>query len=162
LDEWNEGDIQKRSNILCEVALKIWIYPQTDYIIPKKTENLYSLSDDHSFTGEKIESYIFQEKEIKVKSWKELYQSICLSLYDVDSNKFKSFLDDDEFQMKKRKMISSNKIDLTSPLKISDTIYFESNLNTDTILSMIRLVLRKFEIDEDELSLYLRENNDSE
>ena len=162
LDNWNEENIQKRSEILCEVALKIWIYPQTNYIIPKKTDNLYSLSDDHCFTGEKIESYIFQEKEIKVKSWKELYQSICLSLYDVDSNKFKSFLEDDEFQMKKRKMISANKANLTSPLKISDTIYLESNLNTDTILNMIRLVLKKFEIDDDEVSVYLKENNNSE
>jgi len=162
LDKWDEENIKKRSEILCEVALKIWGYPQTNYIIPKKSENLYSLSDDHSFTGEKIESYILQEKEIKVKSWKELYQSICLSLYDVDSNKFKSFLDDDEFQMKKRKMISSDKSNLTSPLKISDTLYLESNLNTDTILSMIRLVLRKFGIDEDEVSIYLRENNELE
>jgi len=159
LDIWNEENIKKRADIMCEIALKIWPYPKTEYKLPKKTENLYSLSDDHSFTGEKIESYIFQEKETKVKSWRELYQSICLSLYEVDSNKFKSFLEDDEFQMKKRKMISPNKSDLASPLKISDTIYLESNLNTDTVLNMVRLVLRKFEIDDDEVSIYLRENN---
>jgi uncharacterized protein with ParB-like and HNH nuclease domain len=162
LDEWNEENIKKRSEILCEIALKIWPYPKTDYKLPKKTENLYSLSEDRSFTGEKIESYIFQEKEIKVKSWKELYQNICLSLYDMDSNKFKLFLGDDEFQMKKRKMISSNKEDLKNPLKISDTIYLESNLNTDTILNMIKLILGKFEIEDDEISIYLRENDVSE
>jgi len=34
--------------------------------------------------------------------------------------------------MKKCNMISSNKSNLRCPLKISDTIYLESNLNTDT------------------------------
>jgi uncharacterized protein with ParB-like and HNH nuclease domain len=162
LDKWDEENIKKRAEILCEMSLKIWTYPKTEYKLPKKTENLYSLSDNQSFTGEKIESYIFQDKETKVKSWKEFYQSVCLSLYDLDSNKFKLFLDDEEFQMKKRKMISSNKEVLKNPLKISDTIYLESNLNTDSILNMVRLILGKFEIEEDEVSIYLRENNDSE
>jgi hypothetical protein len=161
LDKWDEETIKKRADILCQTALKIWNYPKTDFVLPKKTENLYSLSDNQSFIGKKIESYIFQDKETKVKSWKDLYQHICLTLYDLDSNKFKSFLSDEDFQTKKRKMISSNKSDLRNPLKLSDTIYLESNHNTDTILDLIRLILRKFEIEEDEVSLYLRENNDS-
>ncbi len=162
LEEWNEETIKKRAEILCKMSLKIWTYPQTEYKLPKKTENLYSLSDNQSFTGEKIESYIFQDKETKVKSWKEFYQNVCLYLYDLDSNKFKLFLDDEEFQMKKRKMISSNKSELKTPLKISDTIYLESNLNTDSILNMIRLILNKFEIEDEGISIYLKENNESD
>lgn len=160
IDKWNEETILKRANILKDTALKIWVYPSTDFVLPRSTENVYSLSDDQSFTGEKVQSYIFQEREITVKSWRDFYQSICLALYDSDSNKFKSFLDDDEFQMKKRKMISSKESDLKVPLKISDNIYLESHLNTNAILNMVRLVLKKYNIDEEDISLYLREDEE--
>ena len=62
--------------------------------------------------------------------------------------------------MKKRKMISNKETDLKSPLKISDSLYLESNLNTDTLLNMVRLILKKYNIDEEEVSLYLREDEE--
>ena len=160
IDKWDEETITKRAEQLKDTALKIWTYPTTDFTLPRSTENVYSLSDSQSFTGEKIQSYVFQEQERNVKSWKEFYQSICLSLYDLDSNKFKSFLEDDDFQMKKRKMISNKESDLKNPLKISDNIYLESNLNTDTLLNMTRLILKKYAIDEEDVSLYLREEEE--
>lgn len=160
IDKWNEETIINRANQLKNTALKIWKYPLTEFVLPRSTENVYSLSDDQSFTGEKIQSYVFQEQETLVRSWKDFYQSICLVLYDLDSNKFKSFLEDDEFQRKKRKMISSKENELKSPIKISDTIYIESNLNTNTLLNMVRLILKKYGIDEEEVSLYLREDDE--
>lgn len=154
---WNEKEIKERAEIMIKRALKIWIYPETEYpsklLKSKKSRNI---SDDEDFTNEKPSSYRFEGREIKVQSWREFYQKICSELYDKDPDGFKSFLTDNDFIGQKRKNIASDKTKLRRPLRISDTIYLEGNLSARDTINKIRLILKKFEIDEEELSFELQ------
>ncbi len=157
LEYWNEETINKRADILKDIALNIWEFPKTDYLPIEDTADLVSLSDDYDFTGEKIKSFTFKEQEYKVKNWRDFYQKMSSILYDDDPSTFNSFLMDNDFKMRKRLMISESKENLVNPLKISDNLFVETNLSTESILTMIRMILKKYAIDEDEVSLYLKE-----
>jgi uncharacterized protein with ParB-like and HNH nuclease domain len=156
LNTWSKNEIENRANKLCKIALEIWKYPQTNFVPKKDTSNLYSLSDDHEFTGEKVESFIFLDQEYEASNWRDLYQKIALILYDKDPKLFSSFLEDPDFKNKKRNMVSKNKKDLHTPLTISDTLYLECHLSAESILNMIRLILKKYDQNEDDVSIYLK------
>ncbi len=158
IERWGETEIKIRADILCEKAIKIWEIPITSFTPKKDTSNIYSLVDDHEFTGEKIESFTFIDQEYKVDNWKDFYQRLVHILYERDPNIFKSLLIDRDFYTKKRKLISKNEKDLRKALKVSETLFLESHYNTEAVLDMIRLLLKKYCLDEDELSISLRKN----
>jgi hypothetical protein len=58
------------------------------------------------------------------------------------------------------KLISDKTEDLRNPLKITDNIYLESNLSAESIVSMVRLMLRKYDIGEDEVVVNLAEKEE--
>ena len=156
LNNWNENTITERANILKKTALKIWEYPITDYISQERDYNQFNLSEDYNFTGEKMKSFSLMGQEYSVKSWKEFYSVLSQNLYDLDPDIFTNFLNDEHFAHGK-KLISENEDYLRSPIKIAENIYLESSLSAESIVSNIRLMLRKYDIDEDEVAVNLVE-----
>jgi uncharacterized protein with ParB-like and HNH nuclease domain len=159
LDYWDENTINKRANKLKGVALKIWLYPTTEYESRILEAYRYNLSEDYNFTGEKIKSFILINQEYPVKSWKDFYQTLAINLYDLAPDIFNSFLGDGDFT-DGRKMISVKMKDLRNPLKVTDNIYLESNLSAESIVNMTRLMLRKYDIEEDEVVVILTEKEE--
>ena len=154
---WNKEKIEERAEIMSERALKIWTYPKTEYRSNYwKSENPHSIFENEDFTNEKPSSYSFEGREIKVKDWVEFYQKICLELYDKNPNRFKSFLTDNDFIGPKRRYIASDEASIKKSLKISDKIYLEGNLTANATRDKIKLILKKFEIDEEEFSFKLQ------
>jgi len=98
-------------------------------------------------------------QEYPVKSWKEFYQTLAINLYDLAPDIFNSFLGDGDFT-DGRKLISDKREDLRNPLKITDNIYLESNLSAESIVNMARLLLRKYDIGEDEAVVTLAEKEE--
>jgi len=158
LHTWNENRIIERADKLKSIALKIWTYPITNYIGREREYNQFNLSEDYNFTGEKMKSFTLMGQEYPVKSWKEFYSVLSQNLYDLDPDIFTNFLSDKDF-MYGKKLISENMDDLRSPIKISENIYLESNLSAESIVNNVRLMLRKYDIDEDEVSVYLAEKD---
>ena len=156
LEIWNENTIIKRAEKLKNIALKIWAYPKTDYVSLEQEANQFNLSEDYNFTGEKIKSFIFLGQIYTVNSWKDFYRVLSQNLYDLAPDIFNSFFNDGDFT-NGRKMISDNKENLRSPLEITENIYIESNLSAEAIVNMARLMLRKYEIEEDEVAVNLIE-----
>lgn len=153
---WNEKTIKRRASILKDIALKIWIYPSTEYISSLDVSPSFNLSDEHNFTGEKIGSFIFMGREKRVLSWKKFYESIAKELYMSDPTKFKLLLNDSDFiTSKNKKYISELESDLRAPIKINDSLFIEGNLGTEYLLENTRKMIKKFNIDEDELTIRL-------
>lgn len=129
----------------------------------EETKDVHSLPRGRSFINEKPSSYYFEGREVKVKDWVEFAQEICSKLYVKDPDKFRSFLTDPDFEggyrrgrLKKRKYLSSDKLELDQPENVSDAIYLEGKLNTDHILDkIISPVLKKFDIEESEVKFRL-------
>lgn len=154
---WNEGTIKRRATILKDAALKIWMYPCTEYVSSMDISPVYLLSDEHNFTGEKISSFIFSGRERKAVSWKKLYEYVARELYMIDPSKFKLFINDNDFTTaKNKKYISELEADLRSPIKINESLFLEGNLGTNYIIENIRKMMKKFGISEDELAIKLQ------
>jgi len=159
LDYWNENTIIRRANKLRDIALKIWSYPTTEYESSIIEAYRYNLSEDYNFTGEKIKSFILMNQEYPVKSWKDFYRILAINLYDRAPDIFNSFISDGDFT-DGRKLISDKIEDLRNPLKVTNNIYLESNLSAESIVNMARLMLRKYDIGEDELVVILAEKEE--
>ena len=151
LEKWDEGTIQNRAEILKEIALKIWKNISTNYSSKVKYENSYSLADDHNYTSERIDSFVFLDKEYKVKNWIDFYKQISEILFYLDPNIFSSFLDDEDFKGKSRNYISNNKEELCRYIKIGENIFIETNFSAETIVNLVRTMFKKYEFEEDEL-----------
>lgn len=154
LDNWNENTIIGRADKLKNIALKIWSYPVTDYESHEPELNQFNLSEDYNFTGEKIKSFILMGQTYPINSWKEFYRILSQNLYDLAPDIFNSFFSDGDF-IDGRKLISDKMGDLRNPLKVTDNIYLESNLSAESIVNMARLILRKYDIEEDEVVVNL-------
>jgi uncharacterized protein with ParB-like and HNH nuclease domain len=155
--KWDDKAIISRANILIAKALRIWRSCKTNYENVRDIENTYSLTDDVNFTGEKIKYFIVLGQKINAEYWVNFFQQICIILYDLESTKFRNLLEDSELN-KKSILISKDENKLREPLKISEDIYLEGNLSTEYILYITRIILKKLDIDLDEVNICLREN----
>jgi hypothetical protein len=161
LDYWEEDTIIRRANKLTEIALKVWRYPETDYIGEEIETYQYNLSEDHDFTGDKIKTYVLMNQEYPVDNWKDFYQKISQNLYELAPGIFNSFINDGTFTDGK-KLISNKMEELRIPIRITDNIYLESNLSAESIVKMVRLMLRKYGIEEEEITMNIAEKEEEE
>ena len=148
IDQWNEDTIIERAKFLKSRALKVWEYPTSSYESTDEILKLFTLDDDNrSFTGEKIISFKFmEEKEKKVNSWKELYKKVCLILFELDPIKFKQIITDHKF--------TYNGGIIKDRIKI-DNCQIYSNLNIDSFLSRLRIIVQEIGLDLDDLSFVI-------
>jgi len=156
-DNWNNIAIVERAKILINKSLEIWQSCKTDYEYSRDVENTYSLDDDINFTGEKIKYFTILGQKITVDYWVNLLQQLCIIIYDLEPAKFRNLLND--YEINKRTIILSNdESKLRSPIKISEDLFIEGNQSTEYILSTSRLIMKKLDIDNEEVSICLREN----
>ncbi len=156
-NDWNEKSITDRASLLIERSINIWSYPKTEYSTKQKTENSYGLNEDMCFTGEKIESFTFWDQNYKVNTWIDFYKTIIGILYDLEPSKLFSLIDDSEFN--KNCIISRNESKLRKAAKITDDIYIERNLSTDSIINYTKQFLNSLGIDESEITITLIEKS---
>jgi uncharacterized protein with ParB-like and HNH nuclease domain len=156
-DKWDDKAIVSRAKILIERSLKIWKPCKTNYENVRDTENTYDLNDDTNFTGEKIKYFIVFGQKINVDHWNHFLQQICIILYDLEPIRFRNLLTDNDVN-RKSILISSDDSKLRTPLKIAEDIYLEGNLNAEYILYITRLILKKLDIDLEEVDICLKEN----
>jgi hypothetical protein len=148
LEYWNEKEIINRANYLKDRALKIWTFPSSEYQSEEDNLKIFTLNDDDvSFTGEKILSYQFMKKKEKtIQSWKNFYKIILLELYDFDPIKFEQIVNNNNFKYKK-----SSATDINKHFKINN-FYIYSILDTETILSRLRILIEEIGLDLNDLS----------
>ena len=91
------------------------------------------------------------------KTWIELYEQLLTTLRDSDPKLFDTLPDRSEFiSSQGNPYISRDRSALRIPLKITDTVFVESNLNANLIRDNVARVLNVFHIGESEISIHLR------
>jgi uncharacterized protein with ParB-like and HNH nuclease domain len=156
-DVWNKNTIIERANILAEKALKIWKYCSTNYESAKDGENTYNLSDDVSFTGKKIKHFTVSGQKVIVDYWTEFLQQLGIILYDSKPAEFRNLLTDNDF-CKKSILLVDDESKLRSPMEIDKDIFIEGHLNADYIIYIAKSLLKKLDVDIDEVNICLQEN----
>jgi uncharacterized protein with ParB-like and HNH nuclease domain len=156
-NSWGEETILKRARLLIEKSIEIWPSSKTDYENERDVENTYSLDDENNFTGEKIKYFQFLGQDTNVDNWRDFFQQICFILFELEATKFKRFVIDEDFR-KRSILVSDKKEDLRVPMAIAKSIFIEGNLSAEHILTLVRTMLQKLEIDLSEVNICLREN----
>lgn len=155
IDVWNEEKILDRVDILYGSALNVWKYPSTDYVEERPIDNVYSLADDEDFTNTKVKSFIFMGEQHKVKDWTQLYEKICIMLYDLDSPTFIKLIKKKFSEEYMQKRFSDSESDLRNSITVSDGVFVEKNLSTESKLATLRVIFNEYNLDYNELTFYI-------
>lgn len=152
LDRWNEESIKKRANILKKKAIKIWGFPETNYVSEQDKLKTFTLSEDYkNFAGEKIISFTFiEDKHKSVKSWKDFYKKVCAIIYEFDPILFKQIIIDNKFIYKEKSTTN-----IKDHIKIDD-FYVYGILDTETMLARLRTIFENIDLDLDDLSFVIK------
>jgi uncharacterized protein with ParB-like and HNH nuclease domain len=151
ISNWSKEEIEYRAeNIFNKLALNIWKFPEVnESILNKNTrQEFYTLDDNFDVTGTKIKKIVILGESITLNSWIQCLIEFSNSLYKLDSKIFESFLVDEDFQGREKRIISTDVKLMRRPVQLKDNknIYIECNLSANAILSYIKLIAEKYDL----------------
>lgn len=153
--KWDEKAIVARAKKLANDALEIFSIEETDLIGKNDLlEGLqtYNLNNLDSIGGTTPDSFIFYGENVSVKNYSNMLSEVIRILYELDPRML------EDLAKNKLKVTSSNRIylstdksDMRRSREIGDSgIYYEVNLNASSVLSFIKALIEKYEMDTDE------------
>ncbi len=156
-DKWTQEELEQRSNRLLKLALKIWPYPATDFMIPVNEGDVTVLSEDNFVnTGKKILWCEFQGERVNVIDWVEMMLAILGRLYEINPDiLFREAEGTNVWFSTDSKNTSYNQ-------KIADGLYFCSSSSTANKMSILKNLFELYGIDEEELRFGLRPEKNEE
>lgn len=155
LDEWNDEKIIERTMHLYNKMTQIWPDIQTSFKPQKVLDNYYTLDDEESFTNRSINSFEFIGIEYKAKTWTDFYEKILDMLYELDKVTFMRAVKEsvsDQYIVKK---FSGVKEDVRDGYKVAEGLYVEKNLNTDSKLTVLRYLIKFYDLQLTDVGFYL-------
>jgi len=152
---WTEREIIDRQKFLIAQFLKCFPTPQTTIPLTKtKRLKLNEINED-ALTKTKISEIIIETenetKEMICKNWKEAVREISNFCYNIDNELFNELCDDDELKktykfLGREKSFTKYTINDFVPNK---NIWFNDCLNANLIFKFIKILCKKYGIDED-------------
>lgn len=158
-DKWTLTELEDRSDYLKDKALQIWSAPVTEFLPAEKQMDSVTLEDDISLSGRQIVRFSFKNAEQPVTSWIDMYERV-VKLLHVDEKSVLNHLaarkDDSDLSV----YFSDDKNMLRSALQIDENICTEKNTSTDMKLSILRRLVKLYDVDPNDLVFYLRDENE--
>jgi hypothetical protein len=150
--------------------------------LEQKIDNIYNYSKENKFKNPKYINYeeygvnnkiehsihenfkykrpygfrINAKNIIEVNSWQEMLIKTCEILYEVDKEKFLDLENRNHMNGKKRKYFTRNQDILRVPGSINDTVYVELNQSSNSIIKIIKKLLKEFDYNFNEFKIHLR------
>ncbi len=87
----------------------------------------------------------------KVASWKEFFTTILLLLFDLDPTILNLFAESGQTNR-----ITIGKGGSQKSKELINNIYVDTNLSVTSIINIVRQILEKYQIDENELDIYTK------
>ncbi len=106
------------------------------------------------FTGEIILEYSFEGKDYKVESWRNFYGDMVKILFDRDPILLRSLVQHESFT--NRLMEKEDPAAKFRTSKIADELYLVIGLGTETMVSTLKIMLEKFEIPPEDVTIYIK------
>lgn len=158
-DKWTLAELKDRSDYLKDKALQIWSAPITDYLPAEKQMDSVTLGEDISLSGRQIVRFSFKKAEQPVTSWIDMYERV-VKLLHADEKSVLNHLAAQKGDYDLLVYFSDNKNTLRSALQIDENIYTEKNTSTDMKLSILRRLVKLYDVDPDDFVFYLRDENE--
>ncbi len=157
-DKWTLDELLERSAYLTQRAMRIWMFPTTDFEPAQKQLDSYTLEDEAELTGRQIARFYFKNAEQPVTSWVEMYLKVIQTLYAEDKTiitKLAVSSDNDiayHFTADPKAFVKS--------AEIADGIYVWTNTSTQNKLSVLSRLFTLYGEDPADLVFYLRDENE--
>ncbi len=162
VNNWDKEEIEKRAKFLHKnIALNIWKFPiiKESLFIKSEIQEFYTLSDSVDVTGTKPKKIKIDNEIIVIKkrSWIDCFIQFNNYLYNSDPQLFESFIFDDDFQGRERRIITNQSELCRKPIRLNDdvNIYIESNLSATAILKYMKLISEKYGLEDDDVLFYI-------
>lgn len=162
-DKWTLTELEERSDILKERALKIWKLPKASFqpkSQKKEQEDWCTLGDDEELTNRSLVRFSFNQTTMNATTWVEMFQKVIQMLYKKDKSIILQLAYSQEQNNSLRFIITksgSEKPDKSA--KIDDGIYVWTNTNTQSKLSALNRLFTLYNEDPNDLVFYLKANN---
>lgn len=158
-DKWTLTELEDRTDYLKDKALQIWSAPVTEFLPAEKQMDSVTLEDDISLSGRQIVRFSLKNAEQPVTSWIDMYERVVKLLHADEKsvlNRLAVRKDDSDLSV----YFSDDKSMLRSALQIDENIYTEKNTSTDMKLSVLRRLVKLYDVDPNNLVFYLRDENE--
>lgn len=148
-DKWTEEELELRKEKLSEMALQIWPCPESDFVPQVKDDECIGLDEDYPFKSRYIKYFTFQGTLYEEMAWADMAVDMLKLLYEINpSILYKEAADPSNVWITKDSEYDSSK-------KIAEGVYFCTGNDTNTKLRILRNLLRKYGIEEDEVQFGL-------
>lgn len=158
-DKWNETSIINRAKILANMLIKEFEYVDVHSEINEINELSFGVNSGMDFSDTKPEGFVLVGEYTKVTSWADLLTKFISVAYDLDTdlmtdlasnnysipNATRVYITNDERKLRKAKQIDNC------------GIYYEANLSANNIISFIKDLLSKMNLDTEDFSFSLAE-----
>lgn len=158
--KWNLAALEERNEFLKERAVSTWSYPSSSYRPQEKQLDSASLDEDVMLTGRVISKYSFKGTEQPVASWVDMYQQVISLLHSENKAILTklAFSQDASEDLSLHFSMSAN--NFTSCKQIDENLFVWTAINTQVKISVLKKLFAMFNIEENELVFYLRDDND--
>mgnify|MGYP001061174042 FL=1 len=158
-DNWNETSILHRANTLSDMLIAEFEYIEMHSDASDTNVLSFGVNSGMDFSDTKPDGFSFVGEYTKVTSWAELLTKFINVAYDLDTevltdlaknnysipNATRVYITNDERQLRKAKQIDNS------------GVYYEANLSANNIVSFIKDVISKMNLDLEDFSFSLSE-----
>lgn len=158
-DSWNEKTILKRAECLADILIHEFAYIELHSDNSEDTELSFNVNSEFDFANTKPSEFVFVGEHTKVNSWADLLAKTMSTAFDLDSDTIDDLAQTNySIHNATRVYISNDERKFRKPKQIDNSgIYYEANLSANNIISFIKDLLEKMQLDVDDFSFSLSE-----
>ncbi len=158
-DTWNETSILKRAEVLSNILIDSFSYVDMHSDISETNELSFNVNSDFDFANTKPGGFSFVGEYTTVSSWVDLLSKFVDIAYDLDGELLNDLATKNySIPNADRVYISNDERKFRKSRQIGNTgIFFETNLSSNNIISFVKDLLSKMELDVDDFSFSLSE-----
>lgn len=156
---WNERSILKRAEELAKVLINSFKYVDKHSDVSETNELCFGVNSDVDFSNTKPSGFSLMGEYTAVTSWVDLLTKFIDIVYDLENELIKELaITDYSIPNADRVYISNDERKFRKARQINNSgVFFEVNLSSNNIVSFIKGLLIKMNLDDDEFSFSLSE-----
>ncbi len=124
-------------------------------------EQPYDLSED--FCYKRPYGFVIEDKAYKdINTWRSLYELFCKELFQRNEKIFYSLVGDVKFKGRRNNYFANREQDLRVAIPIKEDMFAEGNLSANSIKGLMIKLLAAYNINQDQVKVYLREDRNAD